>query len=92
MQPHPFAKHPIISLAAYDEAPHLSTSSRHYIYKRAAARPTAIKRPPADLAPAPPVKGTVLLEGGLGMVPVDRIGPAGVLVGVTGVTVMTEVT
>jgi hypothetical protein len=41
---------------------YLDPSSR--IYKRAATRPTAIKRPPAFWALASPVKGIVLLFGG----------------------------
>ena len=36
------------------------------VYKRAATNPTAIKRPPTLLAPAAPVKGTVLLFGDTG--------------------------
>lgn len=50
-------------------------SLTHCIYRRAAARPTAINRPPACLTFAPPVKGIVLLLLGK-EAPVD-LGAAG---------------
>jgi hypothetical protein len=68
-------------------------SLTHCIYRRAAARPTAINRPPACLALAPPVKGIVLLLLGK-EAPVD-LGAAGEVTTACcvgdGVTVMTVV-
>jgi len=65
----------------------------HHAYKRAATRPTAIKRPPAFWADAAPVKGRVVLDLGGVQTPPLEDGPVGLVhVGDTvGVTVITLV-